>query len=256
MTVDGKQINILDLPSRGRTYPTDIEIYVKPMTAKEEMATSLSRFGSTKASYYDSLLESILIKGNFSKKKLLFGDIQFIDLVRRLFTFELEEQIEIKSAECIHCGEPIKVSFMFANDGKCKNFVEFEEFKDDAFNKEYVFSDGLKVEVSPITMDRFIKISRKYLSNIKNAEDMTDYLFAYRAASIVKAEDKYFESEDSMMTFFMKYFSELYKYKDLQLLTKLDEDMAVLVKPFKIECEHCSQITEVGIEPSMRFHQE
>ena len=254
--INGKQINLSDLPSKGILYPQDIELFIKPMTAKEEMATNLERFGVSKASYYDNLLESIVVKGCFDKKKLLFGDIQYLDLVRRLFTFELDELIYIKDVECDSCGRPSTIPFMYGNDNKCKNYVEFEDFKEDSFGKVYTFSDGVEVLISPVAMEAFIKITRKYLSNIKNAVDMNDYLFAYRAACVVSSKGKTFEGTDSMQNYFMKYFSELYKYKDIQLLSKIDEDVSVLVKPFKVECDYCLGVMEVAMEPSMRFHQE
>jgi ribosomal protein S27E len=255
--INGKQINLSDLPSKGLTYgELNFEIFVRPMTAKEEMATHLERFGVTKASYYDNLLDNIIVNGDFNKKTLLFGDIQYIDLIRRLFTFELDELIYIKDITCESCGKILEISFMHANDGKCKHYVEFEDYKEECFNKTYIFSDGVEVTITPVTMDRFIKISRKYLSNAKNEESSNDYLFGYLAASVVESKGKTFESVDSMQTFFMKYFKDLYKYKDKQLLNKIDKDICVVAKPFQVECEHCSNVMEVDLEPTMRFHQE
>lgn len=254
--VNGKQINIKELPSKGSQYPDDIEIFVKPMTVREEMSTNLERFGVTKASYYDNLLQSIEVKGNFDKNKLLLGDIQCIDLIRRLFTFELEESVSAKGELCEHCGKELKVSFMFANDGKCKNWVQFEDYKEDVFGKEYEFLDGMKIKVSPATIGSIIKILRKYLSNMKSQEDMIDCALACRAANITEIDGKQFESIENMQTYLVKYMKDLYKYKDLQLLEKLDEDTSIIVKPFSVECEHCFESTEVVLEPSMRFHQE
>lgn len=254
--MEGKQVNLSILPSRGKLYPDDIEIFVKPMTAREEMSTSLSRFGSTKSSYYETLLDNIIINGNFSKSKLLFGDIQFIDLIRRLFTFELEEKIHLKDVKCDNCDEDLEITFMFSNNGECENKVQFEDYREEVFNKCYIFSDNTKIIASPLTIGSFISISKKYLSNIKDPEDMTEYLFAYRAALVNSIEGRLFENEKSMLTFVKDYFSNLYKYKDTQLLSELDKDMSVLVKPFSITCKKCGHITEVGIEPSMRFHQE
>ena len=84
--LEGRFISTSNLPSKGFTYPEDIEIYVKPVTIKEEMSTTLERFGVSKSGYYDNLLDNIEVKGGFDKNKLLFGDIQFIDLVRRMYS--------------------------------------------------------------------------------------------------------------------------------------------------------------------------
>lgn len=254
--VEGKSINLSQLPSKGIHYPQDIEVYVKPMTAGEEMASNLEKFGISTAGYYDCLLDSILIKGSFDKNKLLFGDVQFIDLVRRLFSFELEEQISINDVSCSSCGKPLKVSFMFANNGQCENWVSFEDYKKEAFNEEIEFLDGTKVKISPVTIGDIIKIQRKYLSNMKEKEDIVDFLFALKAATITEAENKQFDSIESMQKYFIKYFKDLYKYKDLKLLEKIDEDTAVVVKPFKVACDKCSEFTEVALEPQLSFHQE
>lgn len=90
---DGQLIRFEDLPSKGFTYPKDIEIYVKPMTLKEEVSSTVGRFEVSRAGYYETLLKNIDIQGNFDRKNLLYGDVQLIDLVRRLYTYELEEKI-------------------------------------------------------------------------------------------------------------------------------------------------------------------
>ena len=254
--LEGKQINLSSLPSHGSHYPQDIEIYVKPMTAGEEMSSNLEKFGMTTANYYERLLNNILIKGGFNKNKLLFGDIQFIDLVRRLFSFELEEQISINDVTCSCCGKPLKVSFMFANNGQCDNWVQFEDYKEEIFGEEVEFSDGTKVKISPVTIGDIIKIQRKYLSNIKEEDDMIEFLFALKSANITEAENKQFDSMESMQKYFIGYFRDLYKYKDLKLLEKIDEDTSVVVKPFKVACDKCSEFTEVALEPQLSFHQE
>ena len=255
--LEGQQISLESLPSKGMLYPSDIEIYVRPMTAKEEMSASLERFGTTKANYYDNLLKSVTIKGNFDPKKLLLGDIQFIDLVRRLFTFELNELLYIKGVPCGDCQKELDIPFMFAKNGSCKNWVQFEEYDRDVFGKEYTFLDGTQIKISPITTDSYIRVARKYLSNAKDTDNLSEYLIANLAASVVSAEGRVFESMESMRNYFTKYFSEeLYKYKDLEILKDIGNDIGVSIKPFEVECKHCFNITEVGIEPSMRFHQE
>lgn len=259
--ITGKQISLQDLPSKGCMYGEgDFEILVKPMSVREEMSLNLGRFGVSKAGYYDSLLESIEIVGNFDKNKLLFGDVEYLDLVRRLFTYELEEAISIGGEVCDSCGKELDISFMFANDEKCKNFIEFEDYKEDAFGKEYTFYDGTKVKTSPITIDKIIKMFRKYVSNGKEM-DLIELALAYKAALVVEAKNKddelkQFDSYDGMQKYFIKYFGDLYKNKDNQILIKMDEDSSIKVKPFKIECNHCSEITEVGVSPSMQFRQE
>ena len=45
--MDGQLVRVDQLPSKGKVYPEDIEIYVKPLTIKEQM--DMSRYGVSEA---------------------------------------------------------------------------------------------------------------------------------------------------------------------------------------------------------------
>lgn len=248
--IEGQLIKFSDLPSKGYTYPADIEIYVRPMTIKEEISSSVERFETSKAIYYESLLDNIVIKGNFDKNKLLFNDIQLIDLVRRLYTFDLDETISVKDYCCDKCNKPIKINFKLHE-------VEFTDLSEDCFNKEYTFSSGLTVKVSPIEMGDFIKICRKYLTNVKMINDVPDisnYVMAYYATSVVEVVDREFENRDTMFKFIYNYFLDLYKNKDKRTLTdELDRNITATVVPFTVECKNCSNTVEVYLDNRMTF---
>ena len=113
--MDGQLVSLEQLPSKGKPYPKDIEIYVRPLPIKQQM--DMDRYGVSQAEYYQILLDGVTIKGGdgeFSKYDLLFYDVHFIDLVRRLFTFDPEEKITIKDVACSNpfCDGKIKVEFM------------------------------------------------------------------------------------------------------------------------------------------------
>ena len=122
--MDGQFVSLESLPSKGKKYPEDIEIYVKPLSIKEQM--DMSRYGVTEAEYFKILLNGISIRGDFPKNQLFFHDVQFLDLVRRLYTFDIEEQIQIEDVVCDTCGESFKGSFHFHE-------IHFTDFSDDAF---------------------------------------------------------------------------------------------------------------------------
>ncbi len=248
--MNGVLINLSKLPSKGKVYPQDIELLVKPLTAGEEMSYTLERFGSSKANYYENLLNAIEVKGDFDKNNILFGDIQYIDLYRRLISFELDEKIMIKEKKCPHCNNDLLIEFFFDE-------VEFEDFKEDIFNKTYQFTeDDLKIIASPITIKDFLKISRKYLSNASKPEDLTDYIFAYRAFHVKSVnEGRVFPNLEAMRNYLITYFKNLFKYKDVKVLQQLDVDMAVIVKPIKVTCSECKEEVEVILEPTTPFHQ-
>ena len=106
-----------------------------------------------------------------------------------------------------------------------------------------------------MTIKDAIKLQKKYLSNMKNEDDMIEFAIALKAGTIKNAPGKEFESEENMHKYFTNYLKELYLYKDKKLLNKIDKDTTVGVKPFKIECDSCHEITEVALEPSLNFHQ-
>ena len=74
-------------------YPKDIEIYIKPLSIKEQI--DMERYGISDAEYFQMILNGITIHGDFNKRNLLHSDIQFIDVVRRLFSFDVKDS-EIK----------------------------------------------------------------------------------------------------------------------------------------------------------------
>ena len=71
----GQNVTLESLPSKGRTYPEDLEIFVKPLSIKEQM--DMSRFGITEAEYFRVLLNGItcVSESNFPKKSLYLHDV-------------------------------------------------------------------------------------------------------------------------------------------------------------------------------------
>ena len=176
-----KPVNTSWLPSKGVAYPDNIEIYVSPLTIRERRLLD----GATQAGYYDGLLKGIEIRGGqFDKNNLLYADIQYLDLVRRIHTFELDKKITLINYPCDKCRENnIKLEFMFTD-------IEFEDMNEEIFGtteiytndetgekkevqvpgKIYTFSDGMQVLVSPLTIGEYIDMATIYLSNISESK--------------------------------------------------------------------------------------
>ena len=51
--MDGQRIDLLDLPSKGYSYPKDIEIYIKPLSIKEQI--DMERYGISDAEYFQMI---------------------------------------------------------------------------------------------------------------------------------------------------------------------------------------------------------
>lgn len=244
--MDGQLVKLEQLPSKGIMYPQDIEIYVEPLPVKQQM--DMDRYGISQAEYYDILLRGIHIRGEFDKADLLFYDVHFLDLVRRLFTFDPEEKITIKDIACSnpYCDGKAKATFFTGE-------LELTDFGEDIFGKEFTFSDGLTIVVSPLTIEAFLEMSRKYITNKQGT--MSDTLMAYFTYCVTQVKDRQFKDMEHMRRFLMDYFSSLYKHKDVQILRKLEKETISKVKPIKVVCPVCGENMEVEIMPSTTFWQ-
>ena len=243
----GQNVTLESLPSKGRTYPEDLEIFVKPLSIKEQM--DMSRFGITEAEYFRVLLNGItcVSESNFPKKSLYLHDVQFLDLVRRLFTFDVEQEIQVPNVVCGECGKEFTGKFMFHE-------LEFTDFTDESFNQEYEFSDGLTIQAEPITIGRFMEAGRKYFSSKKF--DVADIYLGYLSLCVSEVVDREFKNVEAMQDFLYEYFGNLYMAKDKKVLGELEKNSVSLVKPFKLTCPNCGEIVEVVVDPTTQFRQE
>lgn len=268
MMREAHPVNLTWLPSRGVPYPKNIEILVSPITIKERKLLE----GASSAQYYKYLLQGIQITGgDFSKNDLIFADVQFLDLVRRIYTFESNKEIYVADYPCMKCGAlDIKPKF------NCTD-IEFEDIKPEVFGsektytdnetkeeftqfvkgKEYTFNDGMTVVVYPLTVGEYIDMATKYLSNIpdeKVSETVADLYvaeFTYLVKNIVGRE---FPDDDTRRQFLEDYLSWLFLDEDQQVLDTIEADCTSAMKPIKHKCPKCGETLEVYVTPSMRFH--
>lgn len=257
------------LPSKGIPYPDTMEILVAPMRIRERRQLE----GASQSTYYEKLLEGIQINGgNFNKRNLLFADVQFLDLVRRIHSFSLDKSIEIADFRCPNCNELSKVSFKFEE-------IEFEDLNPDIFEtiktctdnetgetvevkypgKIYKFSDGLEVVAAPLTVGDYIALATKYLTNVteKNmVNKMADVYVAQFTYLIKDVVGQTFISDDFKQKFLLDYVSNLYKVEDERVLNQIEEDTVVDLKPIVRPCDNCGENMEVYVQASMTFQQE
>ena len=261
-------INKTWLPSRGTPYPENIEIAVAPLSIRERRMLE----GATQAEYYRNLLEGIVVHGDFDKNDLIFHDVNFLDLVRRIYTFEKDKKITISEYMCPHCGNSDnKVTFDFAD-------LEFEDFIDGIFGrneilkneegeevsifipgKAYTFSDGLTVYARPMTVRDYIDMSAKYLTNFSDAkrqEKLADLYVGLFSYMITAVKDREYKDEDARREFIVDYIGNLYKDSDAKILDQIESDMSIIMKPVKAKCSSCGGEIEVYVNPSMSFQQE
>lgn len=245
--MEGQLVSLACLPTKGIKYPEDIEIYVKPLSTREQM--DMDRFGISQAEYYQILLNGITIRGDFDKNDLFFYDVHFLDLIRRLYTFDVEEEIRVKDYPCSnpYCTGKIDVSFL-------THELECTDIPEDIYDKEYTFSDGLTVVIYPLTIRDFLSMSREYITNKEGK--VSDTLLAYFAYCTKDVKDRTFKDRKHMLRFLMDYYGSLCKHKDAKILRDIETKTVSSVKPIKVICPKCGENMEVEVTPSMTFWQD
>lgn len=97
------------LPSKGIPYPENTEIWITPLSLlKQEQLKYCNQ-----EDYYLNILEGIYLSKNMIDKKwqLLFADVQNLDLLRRLFVFDINRNLIVKNYICGQCGKYNDISF-------------------------------------------------------------------------------------------------------------------------------------------------
>ena len=103
--MNGVLVPLKKLPSQGCQYPEDMELYVTPLSIKDQI--DMDRYGISDSDYFKILLKGITLETqdvSFGKNKLIHFDVQFLDIVRRLITFDTNDKITIEGAPCRKCA--------------------------------------------------------------------------------------------------------------------------------------------------------
>lgn len=250
--MDGQLIEFKNLPSRGLNYPEDVEIYVKPLTIKEQI--DMDRYGISQAEYFQIVLDGISIHGNFNKNNLLYADVQFMDVVRRLYSFDTKDKIILKGETCNYRDCKHEFDFEFTIDQ-----IEFTDFNKDIFNKHFIFSKGtddeLEVVVSPLTIAEFISMSKKARLYQNKKTAISDTFFEYCCICIREVIGRTFKDQKDRDSFLKGYLGGLCSGADKKTLKAIEDETVITIKPFTLICEECGRETEVLVQPTSNFQQ-
>lgn len=250
--MDGQLVEFKSLPSQGFNYPEDMEIYVKPLTIKEQI--DMDRYGISQAEYFQIVLDGISIHGNFNKNNLLYADVQFIDVVRRLYSFDTKDKIILKGETCIHRDCKNEFDFEFTIDQ-----IEFTDFNKDIFGKHFTFGKGtddeLEVVVSPLTITEFISMSKKARLYQSKKTALSDTFFEYCCICIREIVGREFKDRAARDAFLKSYLGDLSLAADKKTLKAIEDETVITIKPFKLLCENCGRETEVLVQPTSNFQQ-
>ena len=250
--MDGQRVDFDMLPSKGVKYPSDIEIYVAPLSIKEQI--DMERYGISDAEYFQMILNGITIHGSFNKNYLLHSDVQFMDILRRLYTFDTTDEITIKDYECPYSGCDGKIDYNF----KISD-IEFTDFNEDIFDKEFVLREGTDdetiVTVSPLTAFEYIKMSRQF-HNTSKKDALSTMYSDYLCFCIRDIKDREFKDDKARNSFLKKLIDDTAMAKHKKVLRQIVDETIVKIKPFKAICPECGRVVEVEVRPSSNFQQE
>lgn len=254
--MDGQRVDFNFLPSHGVKYPDDIEIYVEPLPIKQQI--DMERYGISDADYFEILLNGVHVHGNFPRNKLLHSDVQFLDVVRRLYTFDTSDSITIKDVECPYRDCDGKVDYTFKI-----NEIDFTEFNEDIFGKEFTLREGTEEEVvvtvSPLTVEEYITMSKQFKKPSRKdalSEMYSDYLCAcIRDVKEIDGTPRVFKDIKARNAFLKKLIDETYMNKHKKVMKQIVEETMVKVKPFEAVCPECGRVVEVEVRPSSNFQQ-
>ena len=250
--MDGQLVLPKNLPSRGYGYPKDLEIYVKPLSIKEQI--DMERYGISDSEYFKMVLDGISLRGNFNKNDLLHSDVQFLDLVRRLYSFDINEEITIEGCKCVYrdCKHEFDYKFKIQD-------LEFTDFDKDIFNKHFIFGEGtedeLEVVVYPVTVSEYMTMSREF-KNIKDKKTALSSMYTdYMCTCIREVVGREFKDLKDRNSFLKGYIGNLCTAKDKKLLKQIVDETLVKIKPFVVVCDDCDRETEVEVTPTSNFQQ-
>ena len=250
--MNGQRVDLLQLPSKGYGYPKDIEIYVRPLSIKEQI--DMERYGISDAEYFNTILNGITISGDFNKRNLLHSDVQFIDVVRRLFSFDTRDTIKIEDCECIYPDCRHKFTYEFTMDQ-----IEFSEFNEDIFGKHFIFGEGteeeLEVEVSPITVAEYMKMSKEFRNHTDKKNVLSSMYTDYICTCIRDVVGRTFRDDKDRNSFLKGYIENLCMAKDKKLVKQIIDETIIKIEPFRLMCESCGRETEVVVSPTSNFQQ-
>lgn len=250
--MNGQLVELANLTSRGFSYPKDIEIYVRPLKIKEQI--DMDRYGISSAEYFRMVLDGITISGNFDKNNLLHFDVQFLDIVRRLYSFDTKEEIVLKDCTCTNpdCKAKFDYKFRVAD-------LTFTDFSEDIFNKHFIFNEGdeeeLEIVVSPITTAEYMKMSKEFKAYKDKKTALSSMYTDYICACTREVVGRTFKDIKDRNSFLKSYIGDLYLAKDKKLCRQIVDETLVKLEPFKVICEECGEETEVQVTPSSNFQQ-
>ena len=212
------KIEIEELPSRGRLYPGNASIKIRPLSVLEVkfLATLLPQ---TATQVCNELLEKCTILENFTYEDLLLPDRLYLIFWIRLNSFSMKTGYTVNIPHCSVCGN------------KIEHEIKLEELK-----FKYLDNDFDPYVYLP-DYDETVKISiPKYKDSIIRTEDDLDELALYLDNGIGSFEDK------------RKYMEEMSAMDYITFKEAVERNSCGVITDIVVSCPQCHKAYPVKIE--------
>ena len=211
-----KEVELNNLPSKGRGYNSNAKISIRPYSFGE-----VKRISDSKLSMNEKLQTIVSgVSTNFDKDKLTLSDVVYLGMIRKLNT--LSTFTALYPYDCPNCGTH--------NDHKfTQNDIEIEDLEAEELPLSVTMSDGKIYEFEPITYKDMIDIGDgKYDKHVPSKNVLKDKVAIYALlCKNQKFEDSYY------------FFNYTMDQDDHDVLNEIDMMLSHDVKPLNSTCTNC-----------------
>ena len=210
------QIDVKDLPSKGRLYPKDVKIKIRSMSVLEvKFLATLSPLNST--SICNELLEKCCILENMKFEDLILSDREFLIFWIRLNSFTSTNGFVITIPHCSECKTKIEKTIKLTE-------LQFKYLDEPPIKK---------VHLNDINVDIPLKFPKYADSKIKTNDEIEEMCIWIGSENTM--EEKY------------AFLSNLTAYDFLSLKQAIDNNYCGVVKEIDIPCPKCGKLHPVKI---------
>lgn len=246
-----QQFDLLYLPSQGLYSTKKPFIYVKYLTAKEELILTAPMLDYTNIGL-DMVLKSCIMDDDINYDDLIIPDKIALQLFLRINSFGQKIELNLICPHCLKEGKsPLDLSILQAKDviEKPDEKGEHTYFIDNKKN-----NPSIKVKYKPLTISDDRKIKEELLKeeNLQTAKNELLLTYKYQICSINDNEDK---------DYIMKSVRNLPIVVSRKMREHFNRILPEIQNDITLICEHCTKpiydkfgldINLIGITPSYR----
>jgi len=218
------------LPSQGKLYPKNLELFFRPYTFGEvKTINQQSKTNFTSKTTVEQILSGVEANlPDFDLKNLTLQDALFIGFLRKRSTFLKQDKVLIHK-QCTHCEKV--VDFLLEENKSL-------EFKDLAAPQLPIYTEinGIELSFQPLTVNNYFQ----YLDFITDQIDKMEDFYTDIASMAVQCNNKDFQEAYDLI--FSSSYEEAEKLEEVSKL--LDHEL----KPVELACPSCKTVNTIKLD--------